>query len=162
MLRFTLSLVVGGPERRNLEALIIRLDLQDEVKMAGFIAADQLPRYYGAADFFILPTRHLEGFGLVTVESMACGTPVLGTPVGGTIEILSNFNSRFLFQDSSPEAIAKGIESAIDHYSGVDNRYDQLRVECREHALRNYTWQRHTNQLLSIINDISYNKELAN
>jgi glycosyltransferase involved in cell wall biosynthesis len=159
-----IHLVIGGvgPESKNLEALIMHMGLKNEVKMAGFIPAEQLSKYYGAADFFILPTRHLEGFGLVTVESMACGTPVLGTPIGGTKEILSNFNSQLLFQNTSPGAMAEGIESAIDNYFSVDNSYDQLRVKCREYALTNYSWQRHTNQLVSIINEILCNKDLTN
>ena len=136
--------------------------LIDDVKMAGFIVADQLPKYYSAADFFIMPTRQLEGFGLVTVESMACGTPVLGTPVGGTKEILSNFNSQLLFQGTSPEAMAKGIESAIDNYLKVANRYEQLRLQCREYALRYYSWQRHINQLVSCIDELSCKKALPN
>ena len=163
-LKTNLHLVIGGegPEQQNLGNLIRRYELFDNVTMTGFIGADQLPKYYQAADFFILPTRHLEGFGLVTVESLACGTPVIGTPVGGTKEILSNFNPKLLFKDTSPKAIAEGVESAIDNYFSNKKRYDQLRVQCREYAVKNYSWQRHINQLKSIIDEISCNKELAN
>ncbi len=89
-------LVLGGdgPERARLSALAARLGLRGSVTMTGFIPAERLADYYGAADFFVLPTRRLEGFGLVTPEALACGTPVLGTPVGGTREILSRFDSR--------------------------------------------------------------------
>src|SRR5207249_11624167 len=60
----------------------------------GFIPDETLPSYYHAADVFVLPTRELEGFGLVTVEALACGTPVLGTPVGATPEVLSGLEDR--------------------------------------------------------------------
>jgi glycosyltransferase involved in cell wall biosynthesis len=149
-------LVMGGegPERNNLENLIRNYGLKDDVSMTGFIPADQLPKYYGAADFFVLPTRELEGFGLVTPESMACGTPVLGTPVGGTEEILSGFDSQFLFKDTTPEAMAKGIAWAIDHWFNDKERYASLRGRCREYVEKNYSWQRHVDQLKSIIDEI--------
>lgn len=150
-----IHLVLGGegPEKKNLENLIREYDLDDAVTMTGFIPSDRLPEYYGAADFFILPTRQLEGFGLVTVESMACGTPVLGTPVGGTKEILSAFDSRFLFKDSSPEAMAEGIKTAISNNFINRKNYDELRVQCRKYVERNYSWQRHVDQLMSIIDE---------
>jgi len=83
-------LLIGGAGslRGTLEAQSQALGLADHVKFLGFVPDAELPRYYQAADLFVLPTRELEGFGLVTVEALACGTPVLGTPVGATPEIL--------------------------------------------------------------------------
>lgn len=151
-----IHLVIGGegPERNNLESLIHRYELGDDVTMTGFIPAEQLPKYYGAADFFVLPTRELEGFGLVTTESMACGTPVLGTPVGGTREILSGFDSQFLFKDATPEAMAEGVAWAMDNWLNDEERYAWLRGRCREYAEKNYSWQRHVDQLKSIIDEL--------
>ena len=156
-------LILGGEggEKQNLENLIREYGLIDEVTMTGFIPSEKLPLYYGAADFFILPTRHLEGFGLVTPESMACGTPVLGTPVGGTKEILSNFNPQFLFRDASPEAMAQGIELAIGKYLSQEKQYGDLRIRCREYAENNYSWKLHLDQLKSILDEIMSSKELV-
>ena len=136
-----------GPERVKLQNLIRELALVESVTMTGFIPTELLPSYYGASDFFILPTRRLEGFGLVTPESMACGTPVLGTPVGGTVEILSNFDSQLLFSDTSPEAMATGIRMAIEKYFNDSERYLELRKRCRAHAEMNFSWDRHIHQL---------------
>lgn len=149
-------LIIGGEgiERGKLENLVRESNLADNVKMTGFIPGDLLPRYYGAVDFFVLPTRRLEGFGLVTPESMACGTPVLGTPVGGTREILLNFDSEFLFKDASPEAMAEGIEMAIKKYFSDKKKYNELRFRCREYAEKNYSWQRHVDQLKSILKEL--------
>jgi len=146
-------LTVGGEgiERKNLENLVVKYGLDNDVSMAGFIPPNLLPEYYGAADFFILPTRSLEGFGLVTPESMACGTPVLGTPVGGTKEILSGFDPAFLFRDASPGAMAKGIRFAIEKYFNDKDKYNELRLCCREYAEKNYSWERHIDQLKSIL-----------
>lgn len=151
-----LHLILGGqgPERKRLEELVIEYGLGDDVTMAGFIPSDRLPQYYAAADFFVLPTRQLEGFGLVTVESMACGTPVLGTPVGGTVEILANLDEKFLFRDTSPDAMAEGIQMAINKYFADEQKYHELRTRCREYAERKYSWQRHINQLRTILDEI--------
>lgn len=149
-------LIIGGEgiERKNLENLVVKYGLDNDVSMAGFIPPNILPEYYGAADFFILPTRSLEGFGLVTPESMACGTPVLGTPVGGTKEILSGFDPLFLFRDTSPEAMAEGIRFAIEKYFNDKDKYNELRLRCREYAEKNYSWERHIDQLKSILEEI--------
>jgi glycosyltransferase involved in cell wall biosynthesis len=149
-------LILGGEgaESKSLGNMIEELGISDSVTMTGFIPPDLLPRYYGAADFFILPSRYLEGFGLVTPESMACGTPVLGTPVGGTKEILGHFDPEFLFRDTSAEAMAKGIQKAIGKYLTNGKQYAALRVRSREYAARNYSWQRHIDQLRSIICEV--------
>jgi len=146
-----LTIVGDGMERHNLENLIEKYDLRREVTMAGFVSSELLPQYYGAADFSILPTRHLEGFGLVTPESLACGTPVMGTPVGGTKEILSGFDSDFLFGDTSPEAMAMGIEWAVHEFFPSKKEYDALRLRCRQYASNHYSWKRHTDQLGSTL-----------
>ncbi|MBW2076847.1 MAG: glycosyltransferase family 4 protein [Deltaproteobacteria bacterium] len=150
-------LILGGEgaERGALENMIKDLGLRGEVTMTGFIPSDLLPQYYGAADFFVLPTKHLEGFGLVTPESMACGTPVLGTPVGGTREILSGFEPRFLFRDNTAEAMVEGIRETLRAYFPFECNYDDLRTRCREHAVANYSWERHISQLQSIIEEIT-------
>ena len=141
----------AGPERANLQNLIHELNLDENVAMAGFIPTELLPVYYGAADFFVLPTRRLEGFGLVTPESMACGTPVIGTPVGGTKEILSNFDSKLLFSNASPKAMAEGITATIEEYFYNTERYLQLRNNCRLHAELNFSWDRHIDKLQHVL-----------
>jgi len=154
--KMEVHLIIGGEgvERENLESLIKELDLVDEITMTGFIPIDMLHHYYGASDFFVLPTRKLEGFGLVTPESMACGTPVLGTPVGGTKEILSGFDPQFLFKDTSSEAMADGIRSAIKNYFNEKKKYEELRLRCREYAENSYSWKRHIDQLKLILEEI--------
>jgi len=93
---------------------------------------------------------------------MACGTPVLGTPVGGTEEILSHFNPQFLFKGTSPEDIADGIQSATrEHYSDK-KKYNELRIRCREHTEERYSWQRHTDQLKEVLYEAIEVKKVMN
>jgi glycosyltransferase involved in cell wall biosynthesis len=150
-LKIYLTIVGDGPERENLERLIQEYRLNDDIQLTGFVPSESLPLFYCAADFFILPTRKLEGFGLVTPESMSCGTPVLGTPIGATEEILGNFNRNFLFRDATPNAIARGIQFAVKRYFENETKYNELRCSCRDFIKNNYAWQRHVRQLKSII-----------
>ena len=125
----------GGPLRQELEELARSLGVSDIVRFAGVIPEPDLPRYYQAADCFVLPTRALEGFGLVTVEALACGTPVLGTPVGATPEILAPLAPELLTDDASPEALARGIRRVAPLLGD-----DGFRARCRAHAERHYGW----------------------
>jgi glycosyltransferase involved in cell wall biosynthesis len=150
-----LTLAGEGAERRKLEKLAQDFALAGKITITGFIPQKLLPKYYGASDFFVLPTRRLEGFGLVTPESMACGTPVLGTPVGGTREILSDFSQSLLFRDTSAEAIAEGIQTSIDKYFCQEKAYGELRRRCRAYVEDRYSWQRHINKLKHEIIDLN-------
>ena len=77
-----------GPERENLENLVATLGLSENVIFPGFIPEGDFPKYMAACDVFVLPaivdrTGDTEGLGLVLVEAMASGRPVIGSNVGG-------------------------------------------------------------------------------
>lgn len=150
------QLIVGGdgPEKPHLDALIRRLNLAGVVEMRGYIETNEMAEYYAAADFFVLPTRALEGFGLVTTEALACGTPVLGTPVGGTVEILSDFDPQFLFDGVSPDEMAEGIQRTIRRFPPDRSEYALLRERCRQFAEQKYSWDRHVDQLKTMIREV--------
>src|SRR3989442_1740834 len=137
-------LLIGGAGslRRELEALVASLRLQDHVKFLGFVADPDLPRYYGAADAFVLPTRALDGFGLVTVEALACGTPVLGTPVGATPEILVPLAPSLVFRGVSEEAMAEDLGRFLDALAQDPAGARRLRDASRRHAETSYGWDR--------------------
>jgi glycosyltransferase involved in cell wall biosynthesis len=138
------SLVVGGEGslRSHLEELTAALSLGDRVRFAGFVPEALLPRYYQAADAFVLPTVSLEGFGLVTVEALACGTPVLGTPVGATPEILRRLDAPLLFRDASDLAITDGLRDFLDRLRKDPEGIEALRRACRDVVERRYDWER--------------------
>ena len=136
-----LFLVIGGRGRLEgaLRALAAGLGLAGQVRFAGFIPEEDLPAYYQAADLFVLPTQALEGFGLITLEALACGLPVVATPVGATPEILGRFDPRFLAGGAGAEALAGGIRRglAIARQEG-----SALSSRCRDFAAQNYDWER--------------------
>ncbi|UNK18767.1 glycosyltransferase family 4 protein [Paenibacillus sp. N3/727] len=133
------QLFIGGdgPMRAEYEALIHQLGLSSNVKLLGRISNEELVQYYQAADISVVPTLTLEGFGLITVESLACGTPVLGTPYGGTKEILQQLSDDLLFKDGTSESMSQKIIDVLNK-----NSYLPTRETCREHVLKRYTWNR--------------------
>jgi glycosyltransferase involved in cell wall biosynthesis len=128
-----LLLVIGGagPLETALREQARRCGVEDFVRFAGYIPDEDLPSYYQMADLFILPTTELEGFGLVTVEALASGLPVLGTPVGGTKEILTKLGSDYLFDDSTPQSIATGILKALNGWAANQAAYKNVSQTCR-------------------------------
>ena len=150
-------LLIGGAGslRGTLEAQSQALGLADHVKFLGFVPDAELPRYYQAADLFVLPTRELEGFGLVTVEALACGTPVLGTPVGATPEILRALCPSLVFRGTTPEAMAEDLERFLAAQARDPDAYARLRDACREHVERHYTWERATGELEGALRQVA-------
>ncbi len=108
-------LLIGGkgPEEKRLKIRVAELELEQNVRMLGFIPEVELPTCYAAADCSIVPTVALEGFGLITAESLACGTPVLGSPVGATPEILKPLDPNCVFDAATPEAMARRISAVL-------------------------------------------------
>lgn len=77
-----------GPLLPSLTGRVRALGLDDHVTFHGYVSDDDLPLFYRAADFNVLPTTALEGFGLTVVEALAAGTPSLVTPIGGLPEVV--------------------------------------------------------------------------
>ncbi|ORE91083.1 hypothetical protein ATO13_21291 [Stappia sp. 22II-S9-Z10] len=88
--RTLVYLVAGdGADRARLEALASEQGVTDMVRFLGFLPQERLPQLYLAADLFVLPSTG-EGFGIVFLEAMACGTPALGLAVGGACDALGD------------------------------------------------------------------------
>ena len=129
-----LQVVIGGdgPLRSELEALAASHRVP--AKFLGYVKDEDLPALYRSADLFVLPTRALEGFGLVAIEAMACGTPAMGTPVGAIPEVLGPL--KLVFEDTTPQAIAGGIRRFLAERDG------SLGARCRAHVAAHYDWSK--------------------
>jgi len=106
-----LYLVGEGSNRQNLEHLVQRLSLQDRVFFAGNRNNDEIPLWFNAADISILASSR-EGWPNVVLESLACGTPVIGTPVGQIPEILAR-GDLGIVTDQDPVSLAAALEAAL-------------------------------------------------
>ena len=112
------------------------LGLADNVRFLGFVADDDLPLVYRAADIAIMPSRELEGFGLTAVEALAAGTPVLVTPVGGLPEVVRGLD---------PALGAAGVRAAAPrarHRSSLEGQSTCLpeAARCTAFVRNTYDW----------------------
>lgn len=108
-----LHIAGSGPIRAELEDRIGAAELQDHVRLLGFVPDADLPFAYRAANFSIVPTVALEGFGLITVESMAAGTPVLVTNVGGLPETVCDLSEDLILPDSEVKTLGNYMLDAL-------------------------------------------------
>jgi glycosyltransferase involved in cell wall biosynthesis len=138
-----------------LESLADSLSLRDQIRFLGYIPDPELPLYYQAADVFVLPTRELEGFGLITVEALACGTPTVGTNVGAIPEILLSLNPSLVLRDATPEVLAEGLKRYFDDFGRDSSSVTLLRQACRRHAETQYTWDSSIQKIEGVLLDLS-------
>jgi glycosyltransferase involved in cell wall biosynthesis len=134
-------LVIAGSGRLEgeLKALASSLGLSQHVRFAGYVSDDDLVRYYQAADLFVLPTLAFEGFGMVTLEALACGTPSVGTPIGATPEILTRLAPQLVLAGTEPHAIRRGVAAVLEWLSDPAAA-KELRAQCRSYVEENYSW----------------------
>lgn len=148
-----LLLIVGGegPLRRPLEQLIGTLKLEARVILKGFIPENELVAYYQSADLVVMPTAALEGFGLVTVEALACGTPVLGTPVGATPEILGQIDPRLLAKGNDAHSIAEALTGLLRVFRGNQEEWNSFGKKGWQLAAELYNWAKAAERLEEIL-----------
>lgn len=109
-----LLVVAGrGPEAAALQNRIGALGLEEHVRLLGFVPDAQLPLAYRAADLCVMPSQALEGFGITALESLASGTPVLVTPVGGLPEVVEGLDGDLVLAGTDARAIGIGLAEAL-------------------------------------------------
>ncbi len=102
---FDLMIIGEGPERAKLVALAAKLGLTERVRLVGAVSQTDLPLYYSAADALILASSR-EGWANVLLEAMACGTPVIASPIWGNPEVVREPVAGRIAAENTPEAIA--------------------------------------------------------
>ena len=110
------KLIIGGsgPEKDNLKKLSESLNLKENVFFVGYLKNSDLPKYYASSDIFVLPSiktkgGDTEGLGVVLLEAMACGTPVIGSDIGGITDIIKDGENGFLTKPEYPNDIANEV-----------------------------------------------------
>jgi glycosyltransferase involved in cell wall biosynthesis len=102
-----------GPLAETLEEHVRAAGLDEHVRLLGFVPDEDLPLAYRAADVSVVPTVALEGFGLITVESLAAGTPVIVTPVGGLPEVVEDLSDRLVLPDLEVGTLGAYLSDAL-------------------------------------------------
>lgn len=128
--------IVGRGDEAAVRSAAADLGLAEDVAVVGGVAHDELPAHYRAADVFCNPS-HYESFGMVNVEAMACGTPVVTTATGGITEYASRDENALLVPPARPDRLAAALDEAL----GDPGLRERLGVAGRETA-EEYAWER--------------------
>jgi glycosyltransferase involved in cell wall biosynthesis len=129
--RFRLLIVGDGPEEEHLRDLAQRLGISSQVDFMGAIWGARKFQYLAAADMFVLPSIH-EGFGLVFLEAMHCGLPVIASSSGGQTDFLEEGKTGFLI----PVGDAQGLAEAILRVANDDGLRRQISEFNKEYVRR--------------------------
>ncbi len=132
-----LLVLIGGtgPLKQQLELRIKELNLSDYVRLLGFIPDSDLPFAYAAADYSVVPTQSLEGFGLVTIESLAAGTPPIVTPLGSLQEIANPLSENLVMKGFGAREIAASLTEILKCKTAIPTS-----AVCRSYVRANYDW----------------------
>jgi asparagine synthase (glutamine-hydrolysing) len=110
-------LILGKYDQKEYDRvldLVIQLDLKEEVDICGYIDDDEISSYFGLANLFVMPSQK-EGFGIVFIEAMACGLPVIAGNLDGSIDALVNGDLGILIDPNDEEALLAAIKNYKAH-----------------------------------------------
>ncbi|WP_199333514.1 glycosyltransferase [Oculatella sp. FACHB-28] len=152
-------LIVGGeaetpdpqitPEIGRLQAIAHELDIGSQLTFVGRRGRDVLKYYYSAADVFVT-TPWYEPFGITPIEAMACGTPVIGSNVGGIKFTVKDGETGYLVPPKDPEAIATHLARLLEN--------SQLRSlfgrQATRRAQEHFTWQKVTSAVAALYEEV--------
>ncbi|MFH1031248.1 MAG: glycosyltransferase [Chloroflexota bacterium] len=148
-----LVIIGGGEQSRSemerLQKLSDQLGIRDMVVFPGVVEHQQLPRYYNAADVSVVASYY-ESFGLVALESLACGIPVIATDVGDLRDIIRQGETGYIVDSNVPRSLAEKITLIL-------NQPKQNSTQIRESVLR-FSWSKIAEAIISeyrILNSFS-------
>jgi D-inositol-3-phosphate glycosyltransferase len=159
LLEHTRLIVIGGePEDRELQRLqrmAAELNLAQIVDFVGARDQSQLPDYYAAATAVIMPSDY-ESFGLVALEAMASGTPVIASQVGGLAFLVHEGETGFLVPVRDPVTLAQRIAALL-----ADPARAQRMGEAAARVAADYSWSAITDRLLPLFEQLADNRLLS-
>ncbi len=152
-----LRVVGDGPERAALEAQAQQLGLRDRVTFTGAVAPQEVRREYAEAEVFVMPAitdwkGEQEGFGLVLIEAIRAGVPVVGSASGGIADIIRDGETGLLVPERDAAALASAIEAL---------RSDPPRAARFVHAAQTDVEQRFSASGIAAAYDAAYRRAIA-
>ena len=156
-------LVAGtGPHARALQAMVDELGLSHKIKMLGFVDSEALVKFYKSADLTVVPSLY-EPFGMVVLEAMVAGCPVIVADTGGLKEIVVHEETGLRFRPGDPESLAHAMIRVLkdqglarrlsrDAMNFIQEKYNWRRiarstVEVYEKAVQEYEYRPRTLRL---------------
>ena len=140
-------------EMARLQKLCDDLAVGQTVVFLGKRDQDKLPYYYSAAELVVMPS-HYESFGMVALEAMACGTPVIASEVGGLAYLVRNGETGFTIPDQEPETLCEKISWLLnDHHL-----HETMSRRAVEYA-QDYAWEKIAKQIVDVYKSLLEEKE---
>lgn len=125
-----------GPMLEELQELTRKFDLENDVIFLGFVEEEKKPLYYKAVDIFCLPSTNMaESFGIVNLEAMASGIPIVSSNLGGIPDIVQDGENGLLAEPRDPDSLARALMKLLKN--------DELRHEMGEKGrkmVKKYSW----------------------
>ncbi|MGI6145593.1 MAG: glycosyltransferase family 4 protein [Peptococcia bacterium] len=138
--KYQLNYIIGGSGQLNeyINDYLDEENLHDNVQLVGWIPHQELPSYLNQLKLLILPSFS-EGLNNVMLEAMACGVPVLATPVGAVPDVIKDYETGFILTNNSPECIAECI---IDVINFPDVMLEQISKNAQEFIKKEFTFEK--------------------
>lgn len=142
-----LTIIGKGPDKYLIEDFIRNNRFDNKITFIDAVPNNQLQQYYNKADIFLLFSK-VEIFGMVLLEAMACGCPVISTPTAGTLDVITDGVNGFILEDENPNQIASKIAKIIKNSS----EYKQIRKIVAQGTQQKYSWQVIAQQYYALLN----------
>jgi len=137
-----------GPLYDRIKERLRSNNLSRKVELIGWIPHDKVANYLNELKLLVLPS-YSEGLPTVVLESMACGTPVLATPVGGIPDVIKDGETGFILEDNSPECIAEDVIRALN-----SPNLDEIVINACNIIEEKYTYEGAVERYREILNKI--------
>ena len=137
-----------GDQRARLERIATEIGVGDHVFFAGFVPDEELQAYYRQCEIFVMPSKG-EGFGLVFIEAMSCGKPVIGARHGGTLDVIVEGETGFLVEYGD----VAGLAQCLLHLLKNESLRIQLGEAGKKRVEEVYSFCRFKKELTTLFNE---------
>ena len=150
---FTRLLVVGGnagkgDELAKMNSLVKELGISNMVGFVGAVEHKNMSKFYNAADICVIPSYH-ESFGMVALEALASGTPVVASRVGGLATIVKDGETGYLFEERSPETLATYLCLLMS-----ENEIRNSMAKAARQSVMKYNWSSTARRLFRVYQEL--------
>ena len=142
----SLDIIGKGPEEEKIRKLIKRLNIKNKVNFMGEVSNKDIRKHYYDSDVLIMPSVWMEQFGIVGLEAIASGTPVIASDMGGIRDWLKDKENGFLVPTRSPKKIAEAIKKIFSNKKLIET-FSKYGRKLFEH---NFTKEKHYKKLVEI------------
>jgi glycosyltransferase involved in cell wall biosynthesis len=137
-----------GEEEINLKNLVKELDIEDNVKFLGFISEEEKYSYYKSTDLCVFPSR-FEWFGIILLEAMACGKPIVASNVGGIPYVVEDGKTGLLFESENVDDLAEKIITLLK-----DKELRDKMGKAGKGRVKEFTWEKVAERTVEVYKEI--------